>query len=108
MSLFVLLLSFWPAFAETEAPPCAKTENPRGGITAVTKGPVDLQIPRDVVKGEAQRYGLAHPFQAGPKTGGLFVNRRIERMGAGDFENGCDVILFDDLKTVSANAAIAV
>jgi hypothetical protein len=86
----------------------SRAEDRGRGITEVTKGSVDLLIPRDVPSGETQRYGLAFPFQVGPKIAALFVNVRMEGMGVGDFENGTDVILFDDVSAVAANPAIPI
>ena len=78
------------------------------GITGVTKGPADVSVPPDVPAGEAQRYGLGFPFQVSPTMAAIFVNRRMEGTGVGDFENGSDVILFDDLSRITADAPIPV
>ena len=75
------------------------------GIVEVSKGPVDLTIPAD---GEKFRYGNGFPFQAGPNTGGVFVNLRFEGFPVGDFEAGMDVVLFDDLENISSNQAVQI
>jgi hypothetical protein len=78
------------------------------GIVGVTKGPADVSVPPDVPEGEVQHYGLGFPFQVGPTMAAIFVNRRMEVTGLWDFENGSDVILFDNLGAISADAPIPV
>jgi len=81
---------------------------PRTGITAVTKGPADVTVPPNVPPGEARRYGLGTPFQVGPRTAGIFCNLRVEGVAVGDFEDGTDAILFDDVSDIRADRAIPV
>ena len=78
------------------------------GITGVTKGPVDVAVPPSTPAGEVLRYGLGFPFQVAPRQAGIFCNIRVEGFPKGDFENGSDVILFDDLSNISAEGAIPV
>ena len=52
------------------------------------------------------RYGLGFPFAVGPKQAALFCNLRNEGHPVGDFENGTDLVLFDDLDQISAGDAI--
>ncbi len=70
------------------------------GITGITKGKADLIVPPDTPPGEVWRYGLGFPFQAGPRTAGLFCNIRKEGTGNIDFEIGTDIVLFDDLSKI--------
>ena len=76
------------------------------GITGVTRGPADLAVPQGVPEGETQRYGLGFPLQVGPKTAAILLNLRKGGMGVTDFENGSDVVLFDNLSGIAANAPI--
>lgn len=78
------------------------------GIVRVTVGPADLTVPDKVDDGDAFRYGLGFPFQVAPTLAGLFCNLRTEGKPVVDFENGTDVILFDDLARVSAEHAIPI
>ena len=78
------------------------------GIIRVTQGPADLVAPRPRPNESAMRYGLGFPFAVGPKQAALFCNLRNEGHPVGDFENGTDVVLFDDLDRISADHAVAV
>ena len=85
------------------------------GITAVTKSPMALRQPPDLPSTEEEmrygqrRYGLAFPIQIGPRTAALLVNRRCEGgVDAGDLEDGSDVIVFDDLRSISPTGATAI
>lgn len=68
-------------------------------ITGITQGPPDLIIPGD---GENFRYGLGFPMQVGPTQAALLCNLRTEQMPTGDFENGVDVVLFDEIDSISS------
>lgn len=78
----------------------------RAGITGVTRGPAVLIEPRESGTGGLFRYGPAYPFQVGPHTVALSTCLRMEGIAAGDFENGSDIILFDDLDAISADRAV--
>ncbi|MAE66902.1 MAG: hypothetical protein CMJ18_21805 [Phycisphaeraceae bacterium] len=65
----------------------------------------DLVIPSE---GGLFRYGNGFAFQAGPTTAGFFVNLRFGGYPVGDFEAGMDVVLFDDLATISASNAVPI
>ncbi len=67
-------------------------------ITRISKGPAALVAPED---GDNFRYGLGFPMQVGPHQAALLCNLRTEQMPTGDFENGADVLLFDDLDAIS-------
>ena len=78
------------------------------GITQVTRGPADLVAPQQFPEGTPLRYGLGIPFQIAPRQAAMFCNLRNEGYPVGDFENGTDVILFDDLSHISAEHAISI
>ncbi len=77
-------------------------------ITTVTKGPADLVAPPSSATAGTMRYGLGFPFQVAPRKAALFCNLRLEGVPISDFENGTDVILFDDLSSISADGAIPI
>lgn len=53
------------------------------------------------------RYGVVFPFQIGPTMAAAFVNRGVYTANWNyDFEDGSDVILFDNVATIQANNAI--
>ena len=74
-------------------------------ITGITRGPVDLVTPPD---GDNFRYGLGFPMQIGPRQAALLCNLRTEQMPTGDFENGADVLLFDDIVEISETVAVPI
>lgn len=77
-------------------------------ISGITAGPVDLATPPDSTDATVLSYGLGFPFQVAPDRGALFCNVRVEGVAVTDYENGTDVIIFDDLDSVSAESAIAI
>ena len=85
-----------------QAPPA------KGGVTGISQGPKDLSAPPVTPEGQVLRYGLGFPFQVAPRQAGLFVNLRMEGIPVGDFENGTDVMIFDDLSSITADGAIAI
>ena len=74
-------------------------------ITGITRGPVDLVTPPD---GDNFRYGLGFPMQIGPRQAALLCNLRTEQMPTGDFENGADVLLFDDIGEILETVAVPI
>lgn len=74
----------------------------------VTQSPVKLIAPLATGDGRTYRYGNGFPFQAGPNTAGVFLNLRFEGFPAGDFEAGMDVVLFDDLESISSKDAVKI
>ena len=78
------------------------------GVTHVTRGPADLVAPPACPEGNPLRYGLGIPFQIAPRQAAMFCNLRNEGFPVGDFENGTDVVLFDDLSRISAEKAISI
>ncbi|MBL9215003.1 MAG: hypothetical protein JNG83_05965 [Opitutaceae bacterium] len=68
-----------------------------------------LESPPNVPAGETWRYMLNYPFQVAPTLGGVHVNMKLTPGGPGqDFENGTDIILFDQLDRLNAANAIPV
>ena len=74
-------------------------------ITQITRGLVDLVAPND---GDSFRYGLGFPLQVGPRQAALLCNLRTEQMPTGDFENGVDVLLFNDIDEISRSIAVPI
>ena len=62
-------------------------------------------VPPDVPGGAFRRYGVGFAFQVGPRLAGLFCNLRI---GPGDYEDGTDLFLFDNLEAIKVQKAIPV
>ncbi len=87
---------------------CALATTATAEITAVTAGAVDLVTPPDSTADQVLAYGLGFPFQVGPEEAAVFCNVRVEGIAVTDFENGTDVIIFDDLATISADNAVAI
>jgi hypothetical protein len=82
------------------APPAA------GSITAVTRHEPALTQPTAAVEGQVTRYGLGFAFQVGPTTAAIACNVRTAGVGHWDYEDGSDIILFDDLATLGQQKAI--
>jgi hypothetical protein len=86
-----------------------RRETARGaarGITAVVRGTAVRGMPRTAAPGSGWRYGLGYPFQVAPGLAGLFCN--IKGTRGNDFEEGSDVILFDDLAALRVGEALPV
>lgn len=77
-------------------------------LTRVTRKPAALGTPLPQPGGEKCRYGVAFPFQVAPRKAALSVSLRVEGYPVGDFENGADVILFDDHTRIATANAIPV
>jgi hypothetical protein len=86
----------------------ALTASVSAQITGVTKTAADLVTPPDSTRERVLTYGLGFPFQVAPNRAGVFCNVRVGGINVTDFENGTDVILFDDLATLSAAGATAI
>lgn len=78
------------------------------GIVEVTRGGPDLRTPPDTPLGRTWLYQITHVFQVTDGLAGLFCNIREGEVKGVDFEQGGDVILFDDLSRVSAEGAVPV
>ena len=87
---------------------CALTGAATAQITAVTAAPVDLRTPPGSSAETVLAYGLGFPFQVAPTKAALFCNVRIEGVAVTDYENGTDVIVFDDLNSITADGAVAI
>ncbi|MEE2710803.1 MAG: sialidase family protein [Gemmatimonadota bacterium] len=74
----------------------------------VTKGGPDLISPPSVPPGETWHYQVIFPFQVAPRKAAAFCNIRKGFAPGADFENGMDIIFFDDLSHVSAEHAVPI
>lgn len=77
-------------------------------VTAVTSGPVRLTTPPASRADLVLRYGLGFPFQIAPDRAAIFCNVRVEGVNLTDYENGTDVIVFDDLATLRSDRAFTI
>ncbi len=87
---------------------CALSSPVAAQITAVTARAADLVTPPDSADDLVLVYGLGFPFQVAPDRAAVFCNVRVEGVNVTDFENGTDVIIFDDLDSISAEGAVAI
>lgn len=78
----------------------------RPTLTVVTKTGPTLVQPVEQTGGQTCRYGMAYVFQVGPETAAALVNVRTAGVGRWDFENGSDIVVFDDLAGIAARPAI--
>ena len=77
-------------------------------ITSITANPPRLTELAENPPGEVCRYGVAWPFQVAPKLGAVLCCLRNEGHPVGDFENGNDVFLFDDLNRIDPAGAVPI
>lgn len=87
---------------------CALSSPVTAQITAVTAQAADVVTPPDSTNDEVLVYGLGFPFQVAPDKAAVFCNVRVEGVNVTDFENGTDVIVFDNLTSISAEGAVAI
>ena len=78
------------------------------GITHVTRGPLALTAPTEQPGPEEHTYGGAFPFQIAPGKAATFVCLRNLGYPVGDFENGSDLIVFDDVSKVACEKVIPI
>ena len=74
----------------------------------MSRGSPDLRTPPSAPEGETWVYQLGLPFQVDQDTAGSFCNIRVSGVKGTDFENGSDVILFQDFSNVTAEGAIPI
>jgi len=74
----------------------------------VTQSPARLIAPPPTGDGRTYRYGVAAPFQIAPGLAGLMTAIRNEGYEVGDFENGSDLILFEDIDDISPANSIKI
>ena len=77
-------------------------------ITGVTRGKCDLTAPPWQKDGQVVRYGLGFPFQVAPRVAAILVDAHVECTATYGFQNGSDVILFDNLDGIRAEKAIEI
>lgn len=72
-------------------------DNKRRGIAGVIKDAARLVVPRDTPNGQEWRYSCGFPFQVAPGIVGISSLINIEGTPNYGYNNGNDIILFDDL-----------
>jgi hypothetical protein len=77
-------------------------------ITGVSRSGPTFAAPGGDAKGQTLMYGLGLVFQVGPRTAAVSCNIRTIGTGHWDFENGTDMVVFDDLATMGRQKRIAV
>ncbi|MCE9559998.1 MAG: glycoside hydrolase [Armatimonadetes bacterium] len=82
-----------------------QTINP---IRSITRGLSVLQTPSRLPQGTIARYGYGFPFQVSSTTAAIFANIHCKMARTEDFELGTDVVLFDDLRHLTADRVIPV
>src|SRR5438105_7476716 len=76
---------------------------PRRGIVGVLRGTALRSAPRTAPPDSGWRYGLGFPFQLAARKAALFCNIKGSR--GNDFEEGTDVIPFDDCAALRVEEA---
>jgi hypothetical protein len=69
-------------------------------IGEITRGKPTVSLPKSSTDNLPVRYGLGFPVQLGPNSAGLFCNLRVVGPKRSDYEDGCDMLVFDDLGNV--------
>ncbi|NSW56358.1 MAG: hypothetical protein HPY44_10100 [Armatimonadetes bacterium] len=87
---------------------CALSSRLAAQITGVTAQGADLVTPPHSTNDVVLVYGLGFPFQVAPDRAAVFCNVRVEGINVTDYENGTDVIVFNDLEAISADDAVAI
>lgn len=77
-------------------------------ITNVSRGEPALTEPRGDTKGQVLKYGLGLVFQVAPRVAAVSCNVRTIGKGHWDFENGTDIVVFDDLATIGQQRRLVV
>ena len=95
----------WPLPAVLVLCTLAGFPNAQGQVTMVTHGPPDMSLPRHTTDDQPARYGIGLPFQVSATGAALFCNLRTIGHGRGDYEDGTDVFVFDDLSAIAHTEA---
>lgn len=74
------------------------------GATLTVEGPL-LHVPVSQPPGEKQQFSGAKCLQVSPTQVALITGRRVTNYAVTDFENGWDVVVFDDLSQINELAA---
>jgi len=77
-------------------------------IAGVSRGAPALVKPSGDTKDQVLRYGLGLIFQVAPRTAAASCNIRTVGAGHWDFEDGSDVVVFDDIATIARQKRIAI
>jgi len=88
-----------------KAAPPVSGETPRG-IWKTVRRPKVLDVPAEFPAGETWRHYFGYPFQVGPSTAALYVNRKNCLFPGTDFGGGGDIILFEDLARIDPARAV--
>ena len=78
------------------------------GITGVSRGGPTLEKPPGDQGGQAVAYGLGLVIQVAPRTAAVLCNVRTVGTGHWDFEDGTDMIVFDDLAAIARQKRVVV
>jgi len=78
------------------------------GIVGVTRRSKALDVPPSTPAGATWRYQLAYPFQVAARLAALSCNIKPNFGPGQDWENGLDLVLFDDLDRIRTDRAISV
>lgn len=82
------------------SPQTVRPVNTSGIVEAATRSRPALAAPDDDAKGHTLKYGLGQIFQVAPRTAAVSCNVRTIGTGHWDFENGTDVIVFNNIATI--------
>jgi len=78
------------------------------GIVSVTRGVVDLRVPPATPPGQTWLYQTASPLQLTSTLAAVLCGVRAGKVKGVDFENGTDLVPFDDLSAVSPQGAVVI
>lgn len=78
------------------------------GIIDVTRGDVDLRVAPNTPEERTWLYQIAMPIQVAERKAAIVCAIREGRVKGVDFENGTDIVLFDDLDKINAESAVQV
>ena len=77
-------------------------------ITRFTRGGPDVTQPKSSTDNRKASYGLGYLVQVDSRKAALFCNLRIVEPGFGDYEDGGDVFVFDDLNNIAKGGPMPV
>ena len=94
--------------SQTPPPETPSTPLPDSGIIDVTQDSPDLRFPHSTTEGATLVYQLGLPIQLGPNRGAYLCNLRVAGAKGTDFENGSDLIPFDDITGLKPDGAVPI
>lgn len=101
------LLTAIQALPQTAPHPDGTPDRSRG-VMLVTHGPPAVTLVAHTSEGVPGAYGIGVPMQVGPRTAALLCNVRTIGPGRGDYEDGTDAFVFDDLREVAAGGPVRI